>query len=175
MAKSMSLSDNYVSQAVFDVTESAANTLTFEKLTTGLSVYDQIGWVICRVKYALGVSAQALFNATGDTLSAALTMTNSLSGLGDADPQIYDYIRIQRTDFGTAANAIMTDLEYIHDFSGLPGGGLLVLPEPLYLGVAGLSLSGAAQVVAKIYFKAIELTQQDYFNLVQARQLLIST
>lgn len=169
------VTDSYVSQAVFDVNESAANTLTFEKLTTGLSVYDKIGWVICMVKYSLGGSTRAAFNGTGDILSAGLTMTNSLTSLGDNDPSIYDIIRIQRTDFGTAANAYLEPLEFIHDYSMLPGGGLLVLPEPLYCGIAGSSLAAAAQVVTRIYFQPVELNDQDYFNLVQARQLLIST
>lgn len=173
--KGKQVTDSYVSQAVFDVTESAANTLTFEKLTTGLSVYDKIGWVICMIKYSLGGSSRAQFNGTGDILTAGLTMTNSLSSLADNDPSIYDLIRIQRTDFGTAANAVLEPLEFVHDYSKLPGGGLLVLPEPLYSGIAGSGLAGACQIVTRIFFQPVELTDQDYFNLVQARQLLIST
>lgn len=167
--------DAFSSQAVFDVTETAANTLTFERLETGLSVYDKIGWVLQRVEYRIASTVPALFNSAADSLIMALTMTNSLTSLSDANPAIITIKRLLRVDYGTAASGELIAQDYIQDFTGLSGGGILTLPNPLYFGLAGSGLSGAASVVCRIYFKAIELTDTDYFNLVQARQLLIST
>lgn len=174
MAK-VAMGDNFTSQAVFNVTESAANTLTFEKLETGLSVYDKIGWVIQRIEWRLSSAVPALFNSAGDTLSMGLTITNSLTSLGDENPACLTIKRLLRTDYGAAATGIFMPMDYVTDFTTLSGGGILTLPNPLYMGLQGGGLSGAATVVTRIYFKAIELSDTDYFNLVQSRQLLIST
>lgn len=175
MAKSKSPNDAYTSQAVFNVTESGANTLTFEKLETGLSIYDKIGWVISRIEYKIGGLTLAQFNGTGDTLTFALTMTNTLTALAADNPAVLFQRAIVRHDIGTAASGLLVDNTWNADYSTLPGGGLLVLPNPLYFGVVGASLAGAATIVCRIFFQALELTEQDYFNLVQARQLLVST
>lgn len=173
MAKTMT--DNFTSQAVFYVVETAANTLTFEKLETGLSVYDKIGWVIQRAEWELGVASLAYFNGTGDHITFALTITNSLTGLSDENPAIIAIDRIVRTDLGTAASGLLRPTKIVRDFSTLSGGGILTLPNPIYCGLQGNGLTNAASVVCRLYFKAIELSDTDYFNLVQARQLLIST
>jgi len=167
--------DLFTSQAELTVTESASNTLTFTKLETGLSVYDKIGWVIARVEWRPSSGTYALFNGTGDVLDCALTMSNGLTALSESDPAIYNFRKFLRLDFGTAANASIFSSTYIDDFSTLPGGGLLVLPNPLYLGIKGTGLTAGATMFTRIFFKAIELSDQDYFNLVQARQLLITT
>jgi len=173
MAKMMT--DNYTSQAVFYVAESAANTLTFEKLETGLSVYDKIGWVVQRVEWMLSPASYSFFNGANDYINLALTITNSLTALGDENPAIIAIERYIRNDFGTAANAQLWAPKIVQDFTGLSGGGLLTLPNPIYCGVQGSGLSAAAAVICRLYFKAIELSDTDYFNLVQSRQLLIST
>lgn len=170
-----SIAGNFASQAVLSVTETAANTLTFTKLETGLSVYDKIGWVLNRVEFRLGSGVPALFNASGDFLQIALSMSNSLTALSDDDPAIYTNLMLYRVDYGTAASGMLEPNLYSQDFSGLPQGGILILPNPLYLGVRGSSLTAASSVVARIYYTAIELSDTDYFNLVQSRQLLINS
>jgi len=170
-----SIAGAFASQAVLEVTESAANTLTFQKLETGLSVYDKIGWVLNRVEFRLGSGVPALFNASADVLQMALTMSNSLTALADNDPAIYTNLMLYRIDYGTAATGVLAENLYAQDFGMLPQGGILILPNPLYLGVKGTSLTAAASVVARIYYSAIELSDTDYFNLVQSRQLLINS
>jgi len=172
---SKSIAGLYSAQAQFDVTESAANTLTFEKLDTGMSVYDKVGWVINRVEFRLAASSYALFNGSGDYLIMALTATNSLTALNPNNPAIYIYRQILRQDLGTAATGLFVDTSFDIDYSNLPGGGILVLPSPFYMGIVGSGLSGAATCITRIYFQAIDMSDQDYFNLVQARQLLISS
>lgn len=165
----------FCTQAVIEVTESAANTLTMEKLETGLSIYDKVGWVLNRVEYRLGSGVPALFNASGDYLQMALVMSNQLTALNDNDPAIYTNLMLYRVDIGAAASgSIMTNV-YAQDFAALPGGGLLILPNPLYLAVKGTGLTGASSVVARIYYTPMEMADQDFTNLIQARQLLINS
>jgi len=167
--------DNFASQAMFSTTESAANTLTFSKLETGLSVYDKIGWVLARVEIPLTVATLDLFNGNGDVLEIALTATNTITAFDDANAAIYMHRTLLRRDVGTPAVSFFIDTTIVEDFSTLPGGGILLLPNPLYLAIKGTGLTGAATVDVRIFFKAMDMTDQDYFNLVQARQLLIST
>lgn len=173
--KGKSLQDMYTSQALLSPTESGANTLTFEKLETGLSVYDKVGWIIARIEWSLSSATLALFNGTTDVLNVALTMSNNLSSLSVDDPANIIMRRWQRTDLGTAASGWIKPLLHVDDFSTLPGGGLLTLPSPLYGAILGQGLSGAAECFIRLFFQAVELSESDYFNLIQARQLLIST
>ncbi len=175
MADKKSMTDNYASKAIFQLVESAGSTLTFDKLETGLSVYDKIGWVISRVETRLSAGTMALFNGTGDNLTVALVSTNSLTSLSDSNPAVYSLRNFVRIDFGTAASASITSGSFVDDYTGLPGGGLLVLPNPLYGGIVGSGLSGAASLNMTVFFQAVNLSDQDYFNLVQARQLLINS
>jgi len=175
MAAKTQKGNNYTSQAIFDVTESAANTLTFEKLETGLSVYDKVGWVISRVEWRPTAATFAYLNTSGDYLSMALTLTNSLTVLEDSNPAVLFKRTLVRQDLGTAASGSIFPATFVEDFSTLPGGGILTLPNPLYCGLLGSGLSTAARVIVRMYFQAIDLGEQDYFNLVQSRQLLIST
>lgn len=169
------LSGNYCSQAVLTTTESSAGTLTFQKIETGLSVYDKIGWVINKIKWFLGTSTLQQFNGTNDLLTMALTMSNQLTALAQNNPAIVAAKWLQRTDLGTAASGDFHQLDIEDDFSTLPGGGLLILPNPIYLAVIGTSLAAAVTVTARLFYQAIELTDADFTNLVQARQLLISS
>jgi len=167
--------DNFCSQAVFQVTETAANTLTFDKLETGISVYDKIGWVIARVEIPLTKATYDLFDGNGDILEMGLTATNTITAFTDTNPAIYVHRTLMRRDVGTPAVSFFVDTTIVQDFSTLPGGGILVLPNPLYLATKGTGLSGASTVTVRVFFKAIDMNDQDYFNLVQARQLLVST
>jgi hypothetical protein len=169
------IKDLYTSRAVLTVTESAGNTLTWEKLETGLSVYDKIGWVISKIKWTPYPASYAQFNSSGDTLSMNLTMSNNITTLSISDPAIYAQKILLRTDLGTAASGAIRAIDFEDDFSTLPGGGLMVLPNPLYLGVQGTGLAAACTVSAQIFFQAIQLSDQDYFNMFQARQILINS
>lgn len=174
MAKASALGE-YAAQAIITPTESASNTLTFEKLEAGISIYDRVGWVINRIETRITAATLALFNGTGDFLSVALTASNQITSLNEDNPSVYAMRRWVRLDFGTAASASIGQQTFVDDYSTLPGGGLLVLPTPLYAGIVGSGLTGPASAYVKLFFKAIELSAEDYFNLTQTRQLLINS
>lgn len=168
--------DEYASKIVLALTESAGSTLTYDKIETGMSIYDTVGWLIQRVEYQLTPAVAALFNGSGDYIVVAMTSTNSLtsSQISPTNPAIYTYRNFQRLDFGTAANGSIFSGTFVDDYSNLSGGGLFVLPQPLYGAIIGGGLTGAASITATLYVKAIPLADKDYFSLVQARQLLIN-
>lgn len=167
--------DEYTSQFIISPSEAVAGTLVYEKLETGISVYDKVGWVLSRVEYRLPANVRAMFNGTGDYMIFGLSMSNQNASIADDDPAIITKRMIQRTDFGTAATGSIESNHWIDDYSTLPGGGILILPNPLYGYVQGSGLSSTAAIFCRGFVKAIPMSDQDYFNLVQARQLLIST
>jgi len=154
-------------------TETAANTISFEKLEAGLSIYDKIGWVINRIEWRLSNATLGYFNSTGDQLKMAISNSNTPTTIVEDDPRYYAISTWNRVDFGTAASASLEDYRHVDDFSGLPGGGILVLPSPLYCAIQGSGLSTASQGFIRLYFSPIEMAQDDYFSLVQSRQLIL--
>jgi len=165
----------FSSTALIQVTESAAGTLTFRKLETGISVYDKLGWVISRIEWKPLVSSLAALDADSSSLSAALVLTDTLTALNDTNPAILAK-RVWATKLnGTAATSQLLGIPWVDDFSTLPGGGYLTLPNPLYLAVQSAGDSQTATITARIWFQAIPMSDQEYFNLVQSRQLLISS
>ena len=166
--------DQFANQAVITLTESAANTLTFKKLETGVSLFEKVAWLISRIEYFFTPGDFSYFNGTGDALTVALTTTSSITSLPITDATVLDIFQLTRLDFGTAANAIMTELLRYKDLSALAGGGLLVPPNPIYGAIQGSGLSTAATVYLKIFYTVITLEPAQYWELVEARRIIAS-
>jgi len=56
----------------------------------------------------------------------------------------------------------------------MPGGGLIVPPNPLYLGIKGTGLAAAQAVSCRFWYTTIELTPDEYWELVEARRIISS-
>lgn len=165
--------DKYANQAVITVTESAANTLTFKKLETGISLFEKQAWLISRVNYFISGIAQ--FNTSADALAMAITTTDQLTSLTLTNAAILDFLYLLRVDLGTAASGMFLPMPLVSDMSGLAGGGLLVPPNPLYLGAVGTGLAAAVSVTAKFYYTTIELKAEEYWELVESRRIISSS
>jgi hypothetical protein len=177
MAEKKGALDVFSSKSVLNMVESAANTLTYDKVETGMSIYDKVGWVISRIEYQFTPAAMALFNGTGDYAIVGLSSTNSIlaAGINAQNPALYTFRTFQRLDLGVAATGMLTSGFFVDDYSTMPGGGLFVLPAPLYGYIIGSGLTGAITIPMIVYASPMTLTDTDYFNLVQSRQLLINS
>jgi len=153
------------------VTESAANTLTFKKLETGISLFDKVAWVINRLEYYLNPSA-TIFNTTDDILLVGLTVANNITSLSLTDPNVLDFVALSRQDIGTAASGMYFMKPYTRDFSGMPGGGLITTPNPIYGAAVGTGLASATTSVIKIFYTVLELKTEEYWELVEARRIV---
>lgn len=170
--------DTFANIAAIECLESAAATLTYKKLETGIAVFEKVAWLISRVEYMNNGLLAAVMNGNGDAILMALTVSNLLSTLGDGNLQkaqeILHGLSITRADFGTAANAILSEQPFIYDFSGLPGGGILVPPTAIYLAVQGVGTVSATTGWARIFYTTKSLTTEDYWQLVEARRIISS-
>lgn len=170
----MNKTDEFANYAIIKVTESAANTLTFQKLETGISINDKVAWLLNRVEYFPPAFSNAIFNGDGDGFDFGLSVSNSWSTVSAQEVTIIDLNTIARRDFGAAAVTIREESPVLKDFSNLPGGGVLVPPVPFYLWAKGSGLASAGALVARIHYTLIQLATDQYWQLVEARRVLSS-
>jgi len=163
-------SDKYVQYATITTTESAASTLTYQQLQTGGMLFERRAMIFHRVEYSS--AAISSLEAEADILEIAITTGNQMVQLALADPNVVHYTTWRRVDFGTAASGSFYESPRVHDFSTLPGGGIIVPAHPIYLAVRGISLGAAQSVTARIYFTIVELSAQEFIELVEAMRII---
>ena len=73
---------------------------------------------------------------------------------------------------GTPATSIILTRPWIHDFTALPGGGLIVPATNLYAAIVGEGLASAAYMRTSLYFTYRELKPEEYWELVEATRAL---
>jgi len=164
----------YTNIAHILTTESAANTLTFQKLETSISINQKVAWLVHKIDYYLaGVVTSAIFDTSADSWLGGLVVSNSLTDLADqSNPAILDSMQIRRIDLGTAASGMFFLSPVTHEFSMLPGGGLLVPPAPLYGAVKGTSLGAASVMRLRIYYSPIDLKTDEYWQLLEMYRMI---
>lgn len=166
--------DKFANYAIIQVAESAANTLTFKKLETGISIQEKVAWIINRIEYVVSFLTAAVFNSDSDLLQYGLAVSNSFTTPTLTEETIFDFNTVQRLDYGAAASGFIKEFPFVKDLSTLPGGGLIIPPVPLYLWAKGTGLASADTVTAKLYFTLKQLKVDEYWELVEARRVLSS-
>ncbi len=165
--------DLFSNIAYATVTESAADTLTFAEIQTGVAVHQKVAWVINRILWYLTPASQALVTAAADSLSMALVLNNKVDDLADlSDPAIVDVLTLMTVLFGTAASGERLFAPILRDFSGLPGGGLIITPKPLYIAAKGVSLGVPSTCSCRIFYTIKELAADEFWELVQASRIV---
>ena len=159
--------DKYANVLYDSVTESAANTLTFESVDVGLNMFDKVGLLIHRIEY---FKFHAYLNAGTDAIEFGLSSSNGWTSVDASEPSIISFNLMRVNDHGTAGNAIIQENPLVRDFSDMPGGGILITPKPLYLFVEGANLASPAIVQMRMYFTVIPMKPEEYFELLEARQ-----
>jgi len=162
--------DKYANVLTESVTLSAANTLTFEEMELGLSLFDKVGLLISRIEYEPAVGTLNEMTASGDEIRMALTTSESISNLRVDEKAVIHSMVYKRFDAGTAASGHFYRLPFVYDLSDLPGGGILITPRPLYLAGDTDGVASAAVLYVRIYFTVISLTPAEYFELLETRQ-----
>ena len=163
MAKAQAL--EFANKAYGTVTESAANTLTFAQIQTNISIMEKIAWVISRIEWVFTAAQIALLVDDADAYDVSLTASNKISTLALSDPMVIDFLSIRKFVSTAVGWQYITPM-WIRDFSQLPGGGLIVAPNPLYLAVKGTGLASAGGVSARIYWSKLEVSPDQYLELL---------
>jgi hypothetical protein len=168
MAKTSGVKDQMVNIVYQTVVESGANTLTFAKFETGYGTLDRVGWIINRIEYYPTTWAP---DANTDAHEFAITTSNQISALGLEAASVKHFIREQLI-LQTAVGWGVLRTPIIVDLSTLPGNGILVLPNPLYIAVKGTGCAGPITLKCRLYFQTLTLDSDLWMELVEQTRLL---
>lgn len=157
--------DIYPNRAMSSVTQTAANTITFEQINFGVGIFQGVALVLHRVEYMPDGAALNELAAFGDTWDMGLTTSNLLADLQAFDPAVISMKRMLA--IGAAVEPF--ELPLITDFTTMPGGGLILPPNPLFMCVDSLGNAAAHGTIFQLYFTFVELADKDYIELIQSQ------
>ena len=165
--------DLFVNAAAINVTMSAADTLTFNQFESSVQLFEKVAWVVHRIEYSVDTGTIGAMTATTDWVWVGITSSNTITDMHSNTRGVLDQFRWYRFDAGTAANYCVFEHPVIHDFSSLPGGGLIVPPEPLFAGMDTQGLGAAGVCRVRVYFTHKVLPAADYWELIEATRLIV--
>lgn len=172
MAVKKGSADQFANIAFMTVTEDVAGTLKFARLEMANNLLtEKAALIIHRAEIFL--DGPGLMNSAGDYAVMAITLSDRITSLGDlSQPEILISMTLGRSDFGAAASGILEQKPYLRDFSELPGGGILVPADRLYIGVKGNGLTAVAATSCRLYYTVKPLDTADYWELIEARRVM---
>lgn len=159
--------DAFANKLASSLNTAVADTPISLQILTGVPLYERMGVILHRVEYQPATASIALLVADGDYMIVELSLHEQPeSGIGS--PEIIDEARWQIK--GTMANLQWNpaDTHVIHDFTALPGGGILLPAVPMYIRFLTSSLDAVATIDFRIFFTYKELSPSDYFDLIEA-------
>jgi len=157
--------DRYTNLAAAVVVESAASTITYIELLTGISLGQGIGMLIDQIDYHIDQGVFADLTGADDQLVYGWGTSNSPTSIGVEDRRFIHVARTQkRAVIGTAASAAeLTHGPLVYQF--FPA--MIVANPRLYLAVQGISLASPATIGSRLYFRYIPLTDKEYLELAE--------
>lgn len=161
--------DVFVNRAIERVTMSAANTLTFQQINFAAGIFQGVAVLLHRVTFNIGLTAYREMVAVNDSFTVALTVSRQLADLNMTNAEII--VRRQRAAIlvGAIVNLIHTSDDITVDLTQLPGGGILIPANPIYLAMLTTSLTTEGVCDCEILFTFKELADADYIELIQSR------
>ena len=166
------LPDKYAQFFYMSVTMSAANTLTFAKLGVGVSLFDYAAFLLERIEYQPTRAAVQEIQAQTDEMVIAITGSDGIASLEGDKPEVYDKLTMSGHLIGAAANLDTNILPIVHHFTSLPGGGLLVPAQDLFIAMQTTGFANAQGSECRVYYTVIELQATDFLELVQRLRVL---
>jgi len=157
--------DRYTNLASIEVTETAANTLTFAELLTGISLGQGTGILIDQLDYYPTSPSLDDLVLPADTITMAICTSNAITTLNINQRSVIHAMSLHAGPaIGTnAGGGMFTREPFIHQF--FPP---IILAAPrLFLAAQGASLAAAITLRLRMYFRYIELTDKEYLELAE--------
>lgn len=165
--------DRYANIATMQVPMTAANTLTFADLETGMGIragrQAADAMLIDEIDYFIPKGAIEDMTTAGDSINLALCVSDGVTSLADfTDRRILNFIQLSRADFGTAGNARISIMPVVRQF--FPP--LVVGERKIFLGADSGGLASAFTPSARIYYRTVELTQGELLEISEIFRLV---
>jgi len=161
--------DKYANIAAATLQQSAANTLTFGEVLTGISLGQGRGMLIDQVDYWVQRDTRQLMTAADDAVHFGWCSSTNVTSLDDyEDRSIIHAGQVIRNDFGVAASAQMsTDPQVFQFFPPI----ILAAPR-IYFAVNSIGLAAVGTVKSRVYFRYIDLSSQEYLEIAETFTLV---
>lgn len=163
-------SDKYSNIVQETVVTSAINTISFTEINIGLNLFDKVGLLISRVQWDPSNNFMTDMNAEGDRMRLALVQSNSIASLSLFERAVIDMIELDTILHAAGVSSFIHRQPLEQDYSNLPGGGILVSPRPLFLGINTDGFANVQSAVCRLYFTIIKLKAEEYFELLESRR-----
>lgn len=161
--------DSYCNILQVGVTMSAANTDTWEEVDIGLNVFDKVGILLQRIEVFPDYNIETQFQTQDTQVRMCLSQDNTVTDLTVRQRSVIDGVMISAF-WMTAVGIYVFERPIVRDFTNLMGGGILIAPRPLYVGMASSGATAALAASMRIYFATIPLKPEEYFELLEARR-----
>lgn len=161
--------DRFSNLASLNVGETAAGTIAFGEMQTGISLGKGIGMLIDQIDYFFQVADLELIIGSGDAIYAGLA-TSDQASLAFSDRRMIHMMGVHGPPpIGTPASgsALFTQPFPYQFFPPM-----IVANPRLYAAVIGASLASTVAVIMRLYFRYIELETKEYLELAEAFQLV---
>jgi len=155
--------DRYTNLASAAVTETAVGTLTYVELLTGISLGQGTGMLIDQIDYMFGSGVLEDIIADGDELNAGWFTSNSPSLFSLTDRRLIHQVRLSQTLVG----AVVSQSHHKQPFVSQFFPPMIIAAPRLYLGIQSASIAAVANVVSRIFFRYIDLTDKEYLELAE--------
>lgn len=165
MATSNTKMDAYANRAIEYISMSAADTLTFKQIVMGVGVFQGVGIVLHRVEFQPGLATMREFAAATDSLDVGIVTSDSLTSIVGSAPSIIYAHRV----VGMGAVSIPWHLPIIADFTDLPGGGVILPANPIFIAMNSAGFAAAGNMYSRLWFSFKELSDKDYLELIQSQ------
>ena len=161
------MADKYSQRLSINLAQAAANTTILSEILSGVPIFEKMAFIIHRFECTPNKSVFPLMTVAEDYIACGLTNSSTLT---DVDYEDMEMICRAEWMAGSSAQppSATNPLPYVFDFTGLPQGGILVPPKPLYWFVASAGLASVCQFGMRAYFTMRTLTTTEYWELVES-------
>lgn len=171
--QSGALRDMFANIMTFDVTETAAGTLTFGSVETNVGIDSNrrtgVAVLIDQIDYFVHRGAATLLLDESDEITYGITISNGVTNMRDmSDRRILHSDSLFVHDVGTAASSHLWLAKQTNQF--FPP--LIMAERQIFLGVVSSSLASAAQVRARIYYRTTQITSEQFVEIAEVFRLV---
>lgn len=160
--------DVYPNRAIQRVLQPTNDVLTYAQLRFGFGVFTGSALIIHRIDWYPELAAVASLTANADNLQFALTNRDDMTALQANNMNVFALKEVTPFIVGAVVSLWLADTPWSSDFSNLPGGGLIVPSNPLFVAIDSNALARTSFVDMMMYYTVKQLTDADYVELVQS-------
>ncbi len=161
--------DRFVNRAIQRVTMSAANTLTFQQVNFAAGIFQGVAVLLHRVIFHVGATAWRELVGLTDSFAVALTVSQQIADLNMTNAEVIIRRQFICTIVGAVVSMVQRQEEVEVDLSNLPGGGILIPANPIFVAMISANLTTPGVCDCEMLFTFKELADADYIELIQSR------